>query len=172
MLVRMYAQVHPVLASFAAFVVLTAAASAAAGLVRPHHGPRGRHKIHHDYTKIEYNYNFRASQMDHWCLFGEDTDCSCEDFTDPVPRRETHGWNEAFARNQKRAVAAKNLVLDVVVLGDGLVEIWNGRGLEAPAAIPNGKEIQRIWNETFTRAGGGALEGVALGIKGDSVRGL
>lgn len=69
MLVRLYAESHPVLVSTIVFVVVTAAVSAAWGAAYPHHGPRGRHQIHHDYSKIEYNFNFRATQMDHWCLF-------------------------------------------------------------------------------------------------------
>jgi hypothetical protein len=222
MLVRLYAEAHPVIASVLSFVAVTAAASAAWGAAYPHHGPRGRHRIHHDYTKIDYHYNFRASQMDHWCLFvraipfelfrasrspsclpaytqlspnlslrlccvtfvcliasrtgrrlqGEDTDCTCEDFTDPSPRREAHGWNEAFGRNQRWASSAarRSQPLDFVLLGDGLVEIWNGLGLGAPVAYPSGSAIQSVWNSTFTRAGGGALEGLALGIRGDSVR--
>jgi hypothetical protein len=38
--------------------------------------------------------------------------------------------------------------------------------------LPNagGKKIQKYWNETFTSDGGGDIEGLALGIAGDSVR--
>lgn len=103
---------------------------------------------------------------------GDDSDCTCEDFTDPVPRLEVHGWNEAHERNIKSSVAAgkKADLLDVVFLGDDLVEMWTGLGLNVPLADPNGQEIQKIFNRTFTKAGGGALDGLAMGIRGDSVR--
>jgi hypothetical protein len=26
-----------------------------------------RNRVSHDYTAIDYNYNFKASQIDHWC---------------------------------------------------------------------------------------------------------
>jgi hypothetical protein len=61
-------------------------------------------------------------------------------------------------------------MLDVVFLGDDLVEMWTGLGLNVPLADPNGQEIQKIFNRTFTKAGGGALDGLAMGIRGDSVR--
>lgn len=62
------------------------------------------------------------------------------------------------------------MTLDVVFLGDDLVEVWNGLGLNVPVGRPNGAEIQKLWNATFTKAGGGKLDGLALGIMGDSVR--
>jgi hypothetical protein len=31
--------------------------------------PVTRNRVSHDYTAIDYNYNFKASQIDHWCLF-------------------------------------------------------------------------------------------------------
>jgi len=67
-LVRLYMELHPVIASIAVFVLLTMAVSLAVTVLFPRHGPR-RNRMHHDYSQIEYNYNFRASQLDHWCLF-------------------------------------------------------------------------------------------------------
>jgi hypothetical protein len=83
-----------------------------------------------------------------------------------------HGWNEAHERNINLSAAAAKKAgpLDVVFLGDDLVEMWTGRGLNVPLADPNGQEIQKIFNRTFTKAGGGALDGLAMGIRGDSVR--
>jgi hypothetical protein len=66
---RLYMEIHPVLASVVVFGVLTALACLLVAVAFPHHGPRGRHQIHHDYSKIEYHYNFKASQMENWCLF-------------------------------------------------------------------------------------------------------
>ena len=33
-----------------------------------------RHRLHHDYSAINQNYNFKASQMDHWCLWVSSND--------------------------------------------------------------------------------------------------
>jgi hypothetical protein len=77
-IVRLYMEIHPVLASVVVFGMLTALACLLVAVVHPHHGPRGRHQIHHDYSKIEYNYNFKASQMEHWCLFVRSV-CLCVD---------------------------------------------------------------------------------------------
>jgi hypothetical protein len=68
-IVRLYMEIHPVLASIVVFGMLTALVCLLVAVVYPHHGPRGRHQIHHDYSKIEYHYNFKASQMENWCLF-------------------------------------------------------------------------------------------------------
>lgn len=117
-------------------------------------------------------YKYASLTLPRVALQGEDSDCTCEDFTDPVPRLEVHGWVEAWERNQRSALARGKKVdpLDVVFLGDDLVEMWAGLGLNVPLAIPNGQEIQKIFNRTFTKAGGGALDGMAMGIRGDSVR--
>lgn len=101
---------------------------------------------------------------------GDDDACLCEDFTDPVPRMERKGWREAHEANQVLAAAA-NKEYDVVFLGDDTVEMWNGRALNVPANVnPNGRAINQYFNKTFTKAGGGQIEGLALGIYGDSVR--
>jgi hypothetical protein len=57
--------------------------------------------------------------------------------------------------------------LDVVILGDATVEEWNGRWL--------GKEndklsaIKGYFKKTFSVPGGGEVNGLALGIAGDTV---
>ena len=59
---------------------------------------------------------------------------------------------------------------DLVVYGDETTEEWNGLWYNKPS--PNGKEISRYWNSTFTGDGGGQFEGLALGIAGDSAPNL
>ena len=57
--------------------------------------------------------------------------------------------------------------LDLVMLGDSIMERWNGtRGL-GTETVPGAKEM---FFKYFTRAHGGHLEGLALGSSGDTVR--
>lgn len=98
---------------------------------------------------------------------GGDTDCLCDDFSEPISREEFKGWLAAHEANKQRIT--QNTKYDVVFLGDETTEGWNGRWMNMP--IPReSKQILNYWNKTFTKEGGGNLEGLALGIAGDSVR--
>lgn len=54
-----------------------------------------------------------------------------------------------------------------MLLGDEFVEDFQGtqRGEQVPAL----KNVAKYWDATFTMDGGGEVEGLALGIAGDSV---
>jgi lysophospholipase L1-like esterase len=130
--------------------------------------PMYRNRLSHDYTKIELDYNFKASQLDHWCLFGGDDACQCEDFTETISREEQQGWLPAHEANKKRI--QQNVDYDVVFFGDETTEEWNGYWYNKPSQ--DGHLIRKYWNETFTSAAGGELEGLALGIAGDSTANL
>jgi hypothetical protein len=98
---------------------------------------------------------------------GGDTHCRCDDFSEPVSREEFKAWLPTHEANKDRIKRGINY--DVVFLGDETTEGWNGKHLNMP--IPNeSRRIQKYWNETFTKDGGGDFEGLALGIAGDSVR--
>lgn len=72
------------------------------------------------------------------------------------------------AHEANKARIKPDVRYDVVFLGDETTEGWNGRLLNLP--FSGGKKIQNYWSETFTIEGGGDIEGLALGIAGDSVR--
>jgi hypothetical protein len=72
------------------------------------------------------------------------------------------------AHEANKARIKPDVRYDVVFLGDETTEGWNGRLLNLPYA--GGKKTQMYFNETFTSDGGGDIEGLALGIAGDSVR--
>jgi hypothetical protein len=128
-----------------------------------------RNSMSHHYAQIDVDYNFKAAKIDHWCLFGGDEDCNCEAFTDPISREEKKGWLAAHTANKRRI--DENIDYDVVFLGDDTTEMWNGMFLNVPVySNPNGKAIHDYWNKTFTRDGGGELDGLALGIAEDTVR--
>ena len=177
-----------------------------------------RHKVSMDYSDISLDYNFRAAQIDHWCLFvcfifsccamllarpnslfrtsfvvclfifdilvlsvflccvlrndlplnltqGGDNACSCEDFTEPIPRDEVPGWLDAHEANKKRWLEESDPTFDVVFLGDDVIEELNGECLNA--ARPGGQQIAQDFQESFNSDG---RKGLALGIAGDSVR--
>lgn len=131
--------------------------------------PVKRNKLYHDYSKIDMDYNFKASQIDHWCLYGGDDSCSCDDFTEPLNRYAKKDWIETHDRNVKLIDPKKQY--DVVFYGDEVTEGWNGRWLGRSMIPPSdAAQIRQFFNETFTKTGGGEFEGVALGLMGDVVR--
>lgn len=130
--------------------------------------PVKRNKLYHDYSKIDMDYNFKASQIDHWCLYGGDEFCTCDDFTEPLHRFEKKDWSETHQRNVELIDQKKKY--DVVFYGDEVTEGWNGRWLGRSMIPPTyATQVRHFFNESFTRAGGGDFDGVALGIMGDVV---
>jgi hypothetical protein len=131
--------------------------------------PVKRNKLYHDYSKIDLHYNFKASQIDHWCLYGGDDACQCDDFTEPLNRFEKKDWIESH--NSNIDLINPDIQYDVIFYGDDVTEGWNGRWLGRTMVPPvTGKQINKLFNETFSKAGGGDFEGLALGIMGDVVR--
>lgn len=119
-----------------------------------------------DYSHLEMDYYYKASQIDHWCLFGGDLDCPCEDFSDPVSRDEIDGWVEAHKANtQLASKPSYDDLLDVVFVGDETAEAF-GTGKRLHRDTPDGSRIQSYWNRTFGDAG------LALGVAGDSTSNL
>ena len=168
MLAKLYMEAYPLIAAVVCFLCLLAMILILVE-ISPAHRDR-RHSLSHDYSAISSHYNFKATQMDHWCLFGGDDDCSCEDFTEPVSREQMKGWVDAHESNKKLAQESRRRDLDVVFLGDETTEIWKGRLMNLPISLnPNGEMIKEYFDKTFTKAGGGDFEGLALGISGDSV---
>jgi hypothetical protein len=131
--------------------------------------PVKRNKLYHDYSKIDRDYNFKASQIDHWCLYGGDDACSCDDFTEPLNRYAKKDWIETHDHNVELIDPKQQY--DVVFYGDEVTEGWNGRWLGRSMIPPShATQIRQFFNETFTKSGGGEFDGVALGIMGDVVR--
>jgi len=191
-IVKLYMELHPYKATVVVFVLV--------GFVlhlmvdRYHRSRYGmlRHSLHHDYSHIDTKYNFRASQLENWCLFGTDEDCACEDFVDPVDRAESKpGWTATHRANlelinEGSTATFGDVYYDVIFLGDETTEIWNGRLLNLPVgkgnrrSIPDGHAISEWFNNTFGKSKDDdkgqrerenhQFNGLALGIAGDSVR--
>jgi hypothetical protein len=57
--------------------------------------------------------------------------------------------------------------LDVVFIGDSIIERWNGTKGLGNVMLP---DFRAVFTKKFTKAGGGSFEGLALGSGGDTVR--
>lgn len=71
-LVRLLCELYPITSSILSFAIVGIVLFFVGRHIRMNHleaTMSTRHSISHDYTKIEYDFNFRASQMEHWCLF-------------------------------------------------------------------------------------------------------
>jgi hypothetical protein len=164
-LIKLYMVYYPGITSFlAAIVVVVSVLSIALSFRKP----ITRNQLYHDYSKIDMHYNFQAAKVDHWCLWGGDAACTCDDFTTPLSREEKKGWVQTHAGNTKRIDVSKDY--DVVFIGDEVAEGWNGEWLGRPG-FPTGDALKTkdFFTNTFTKDGGGEFEGLALGIMGDDV---
>jgi hypothetical protein len=164
-IIKLYVETYPRITSIVAACVIVALFFFTLISVRQ---PVKRNKLYHDYSKIDMDYNFKASQIDQWCLYGGDDTCQCDDFTEPLDRYEKKDWMEAHKANVDMIDPTKHY--DVIFYGDEVTEGWNGRWLGKSVIPPmDGAKIKEYFNETFTKAGGGDFEGLALGIMGDVV---
>jgi hypothetical protein len=99
---------------------------------------------------------------------GGDDNCRCDDPTIGLSNEQTKGWTKAHKLNKKivsDVAYAKDL--DVVFLGDAAIEELNGRWLGSEKEELSG--IKKNFQKTFTVAGGGEVNGLALGVAGDTV---
>lgn len=85
-----------------------------------------------------------------------------------MSREEKRGWIKAHSWNKDLFGSSSIQNWDVVLLGDGVVEEYQGRVLGTMDASL--KNVKKYWDATFSTEGGGDVEGLALGIAGDSVR--
>ena len=170
---RMYMELYPRVLCLAWAIHGLVAILCLCVLVKSMQRPPERNRLHHDYTKLDMHYNWKAAQMDHWCLFGGDDACSCDDFSDPVSREETEEtshWMEAHKANvrQIQVFLEQRGNPDVVFIGDDVVEGWNGFRNHRPTE--DGKRIKKLFDKSFEVSDGADADGLALGIAGDSVR--
>lgn len=74
-------------------------------------------------------------------------------------------WEAVHVENKAKALHPPPN-LDVVFLGDQFVQAWTGQFLTRP--ISGGAEVQASFNRTFQRAHGGLVDGIVMGIAGDT----
>jgi len=150
-----------------------------------------------DYSAITSAYDLSLSKVHHWCIQGDNDSCKCEDPLEPNSRSEFKSWNAAHRSNVAdvdlyRAVYGSGPTMidtvtgkarpaiDVAFLGESVVEAMDGRwlgkrvvkalknpNLEGPEAKKQ-PDIGKVFERLFRKDKGGPLEGVALGIAGDT----
>jgi hypothetical protein len=124
--------------------------------------------IKNDYSNIQSEYDLSLGKIDHWCLKGDNDSCRCEDPLEPSSRIEFKTWNAAHSNNKKLVEAyVDSEMLDVAFVGESLVEEMDGRWM-GRAQGDDLKGIEKIFKKQFKREKSG-MEGVALGIAGDTV---
>lgn len=128
--------------------------------------------VQHDWTTVSSIYELDAGKIDHWCLGGGNEGCRCEDPLVPTSRAELRSWTEAYKDN--KAMIEKymddHLVmadLDVAIVGESAVEEMDGRWL-GKHRTDELRNIGTIFKNHFRKDKGAPVEGVALGIAGDS----
>ena len=123
--------------------------------------------VYDDITSI-YDYDIR--NVDHWCLTGGDDGCRCEDPLTPQPRGEYRSWTRAHESNLEdiKRVVEMGKSIDIAFVGESVVEEMDGRWMGQ-----SGTQLQRLgdlFNKRFDTDKGGKLNGIALGVAGDTVR--
>ncbi|CAB9515581.1 Platelet-activating factor acetylhydrolase IB subunit gamma [Seminavis robusta] len=103
-------------------------------------------------------------------------DCDWENPTIPAKRHDDNSalraeWNYAFEFNVRhirgvtKRVTTETNPFDVVLIGDSIVEHWEGKdmGMNEPSLHRD----HEVFEELFTKHGGGQIDGMAHGIGGD-----
>jgi hypothetical protein len=99
----------------------------------------------------------------HWCLYsdvdgGQDGNfCRCPNPLEPLPPRDTHSKYLQFHYNNVKLARAVERKKDIVFLGDSITQHWLDR-----------KDNKIVFDNYFTQ-GEGKLDGLALGVSGDTV---
>lgn len=137
---------------------------------RTRHAPdMTRNHVERDYAKLSTNYDLRKAQIHHWCLFGGNDNCYCEDPTQGASREETKGWSVTHTHNKHHIndnpVVQAGGSLDVVFYGAEVFQAW-GEGKFLDRGFDEGAQIATYFNQTF-RSPEAEIQGMALGIYTD-----
>lgn len=133
--------------------------------------------ISNDYSEITSEHDFSLGKIDHWCLKGDNDSCRCGDPLQPESRGEYKAWASAHVFNKKTVetlIEQGQAEPDIAFLGASIVEEMDGhwfgdvrdKSLE-DLEILFKKHFQRYQPDGLNKK---ALDAVALGIAGDTVR--
>jgi hypothetical protein len=129
----------------------------------------------HDHSNVRSKFDLKMGDIDHWCLGGGNDSCRCEDPLDPVSRNEYNSWTEAFQANtemlktkfENDPMAARDV--DVAFLGESVVEEMDGRWMGSRRGRSKDLlQLEKVFNSHFDKEQGGSVNGLALGIAGDT----
>ena len=127
--------------------------------------------IRNDYTNIQSEFDLTVGKIDHWCLKGDNDSCRCEDPLQPQSRGEFRAWSHAHKGNQATIQRAleEGTSIDIAFLGESVIEEMDGRWFgDQTSEMLN--RLDTLFRQHFDRKKGASLQGIALGIAGDTVR--
>lgn len=119
-----------------------------------------------------FNLNKSIEHDSEWCLRGpKDPSCFCDNPFVAKSRSKIRHWEQSHHFNKDdvfKAAARKeqNNTVDIVFLGDSITEEWKGTRFRFP--VLKKKDIPAVFEQLFTKKGGGLVEAVPLGISGDT----
>eukprot|EP00541_Cyclophora_tenuis_P000796 CAMPEP_0116549960 /NCGR_PEP_ID=MMETSP0397-20121206/5165_1 /TAXON_ID=216820 /ORGANISM="Cyclophora tenuis, Strain ECT3854" /LENGTH=309 /DNA_ID=CAMNT_0004074745 /DNA_START=76 /DNA_END=1005 /DNA_ORIENTATION=+ len=143
---------RPYVSLFAFAIVLTIASM---------NGTQNDESVDMNKTTADDSVVWRNNATSANCLASQPS-CQCSDRRTPRKRLDK-GW-EAHHQRMAQAAAAAPSSLDVVLIGDSITERWNGTRRMGQMESPAGRGP---FEKYFTKAGGGTLDGIALGSGGD-----
>jgi hypothetical protein len=126
--------------------------------------------IANDYTGITSRLDLSIGKVDHWCLKGDNDSCRCEDPLQPQARGEFRLWTKAHQANVELVQGAVGSArsIDIAFLGGSVVEEMDGRWF-GKSRNEKLSQLAQIFDQNFSKEKGGSIDGLALGIAGDTV---
>lgn len=109
--------------------------------------------------------NLRLDNIQHWCLNENVMTCSCASPLTPKSRYGHKTWTEAHLQNIEDAARRRHYSMDVVFLGDSIMEGWKGTSFGQ--AVGHKKDNLKVFESMFDSDKGGDVDGLVLGIAGD-----
>lgn len=133
--------------------------------------------VGHDYSSIKSKYDLNVGKIDHWCLQGGDQRCRCEDPLNPSKKNGYRNWEKAHQMNLELVTDAilgnfddyddyEEKEIDVVFLGENIVEAWAGRSVSFNSTFTS--DVKKKFDSFFDKNLGGKFNGLPLGIAGDT----
>jgi len=115
-----------------------------------------------DFSSLESVAGMSLAEAD-WCLLVDDHNCECINPLKPICGNDSW-WSKSMESNLE-LIANVTSDLDIVLLGDSIVESFNGRA----RGVQNDhlKEVKHVFNTLFRKDNGGMVDGLALGITSD-----
>lgn len=111
--------------------------------------------IETDYSSVQSKYDLTMGRIDHWCLTGGDKNCNCEDPTVPISKMQYKFWKQTHQLNLGLIddyLSNIETNLDVVFIGENIVESWAGRSIGI--STTGMKPMEKLFKSYFNKEGG------------------
>lgn len=121
--------------------------------------------------------DLQLSNIPHWCLHHNVTDCSCSNPLAPTPRFGYNTWTQAYhqnvhqAKNSKKELSSRTGTsirnLDVVFFGDSIMEGF--KGMKFGKKVGHKNDNKAVFERYFDAGKGAEFDGLIFAIAGDKV---